>query len=150
MSAVDKSDNTAKNALSKGGADYIFKPIIPSILLRRIQDILTKGHNLKREKQFVKLIKNQQKSIQNLESLLNTKTEHIDTPIEEITRTLTSAISNEEVPSKLRGELGIALKLLALGNLFTPSLENQNIDELEKSIVTDYLQGGTKRRGSLV
>ena len=54
MSATEKSDNSANTALKKGGADYIFKPIVPSILLRRVKKKKNRQNIIFKKKIFYK------------------------------------------------------------------------------------------------
>lgn len=161
MSGEDKTPETAASAIQVGSQDFLFKPLIKPLFIKKIATVLENSLIKEREAAYETLMIEKEEEIKNLTrevSILaaeNTKVmKAIETPIEGITRTLSKILQDESLKNlAVKKDLeDIFFMIRTNKDLYAPVIKEllkQEMNPEAKSLLLSCTEHALGRRISL-
>lgn len=164
MSAADKTAESVATSVQRGSQDYLFKPLIRPLLLRKINTLLQVGHGKRQAQQYESdmeaqrlLVEKKEKEIQQLKEQVSELNrfredalEAIDTPIQSVTRTITAIMEDPTLNDKVKLQLKEVLSIVTSPDLYMPAFAQLvsspgGLDPVTQSLLMSEYSGGVSR-----
>eukprot|EP01094_Clydonella_sp_ATCC50884_P016722 TRINITY_DN2793_c0_g1_i10.p1 TRINITY_DN2793_c0_g1~~TRINITY_DN2793_c0_g1_i10.p1 ORF type:complete len:591 (-),score=169.42 TRINITY_DN2793_c0_g1_i10:74-1846(-) len=126
MSSSECSNETAASSVIRGSHDYLFKPLIKPLLLRKIETILDAVQGKRQADALREIMEIKEKEINELRSFLRDDTVKIRTPLEQITSSIVKLLENPEVKhaeGAQRELLTILQSIRSAADLYKPAMQ---------------------------
>lgn len=138
MSSADQSAETASKSVMGGSHDYLFKPLIKALLLKKIETILAAVHGKRQAEALQQMMQKKEREIKELRSVLEKDSVSIDTPMEQITSSIARLMKDDSIQNpEIKQELHSILRAIRSSNLYKPNIRYANkADPVSSSFVS--------------